>query len=46
MQRSLTPLATPQTGLGGKLDVDPKQKAKKYWIMQYGVAHFGGLLAW
>ena len=25
--------------------VDPKQKTKKVGIMQYGVAHLGGLLA-
>jgi hypothetical protein len=46
MKRPPTARAPTQPRLGGKLDVDPKQKAKKYWIMQYGVAHFGGLLAW
>jgi len=43
---AMTPRPTPLTRLGGKLDVDPKQKTKKVGIMQYGVAHLGGLLAW
>ncbi len=38
--------AAPNPGGGSELLIDTNKKTKKGGILQNGVAHFGGLLAW
>jgi hypothetical protein len=46
MQRSRAEPATAQPGGGGELLIDAGQEMKKGGVLQNGVAHCGGLLAW
>jgi hypothetical protein len=46
MQRTFTSGATPQAGHRRELFIDAGQEMKKNGILQYAMAHFGGLQSW
>ena len=46
VQRPCTSRVTSQTGRGRERFINAGKEMRKSGILQYGVAHFGGLLAW